>query len=101
LEGTGVRLTVHLDDGVGDLDLVERHGRPALPRRSPREGRGQSAKQAAGWDGMGLVGVLERKMTEGRSVGVEGLILNCCRSMSVFKLLSLDFFVLYSIICII
>jgi hypothetical protein len=54
-----------------------------------------------GWDGMGLVGVLERKMTEGRSVGVEGLILNCCRSMSVFKLLSLDFFVLYSIICII
>uniref|UniRef100_A0A0A9DN88 Uncharacterized protein n=1 Tax=Arundo donax TaxID=35708 RepID=A0A0A9DN88_ARUDO len=25
----GIRLTVHLNDGVGDLDLVERHGRPA------------------------------------------------------------------------
>jgi hypothetical protein len=34
-----------------------------------------------GWDGMGLVGVLERKMTEG----------NCCRSVSLFKLLSSRF----------
>ena len=44
-KGEGVLLTVHLDDGVGDLDLVERHGRPGgrvrgrRSRRAKRRGR--------------------------------------------------------------
>ena len=42
-KGEGVLLTVHLDDGVGDLDLVERHGRPG----GGRDGGGEPARQVA------------------------------------------------------
>lgn len=54
-------LTVHLDDGVGDLDLLERHGgggggrvRRCLPRRSGAGGKQPAAEEDVGkedWHG--------------------------------------------------
>ena len=63
---TGISLTVHLDHGVGDLDLVERHGRPGSP-----QGPGESG----GWHWTGLVGVLgrrRRRKEQGINGGVGG-----------------------------
>jgi len=61
--GQGSPLTVHLDDGVGDLDLVERHGRPGAPQ-GPGEGGGGGGRDSRRLDGVG--GCLgEEEMTEG------------------------------------
>ena len=49
---TGISLTVHLDHGVGDLDLVERHGRPGS-RKGPGEGGGERDSRRLVLDGIG------------------------------------------------